>query len=46
MKISEAIENDLSQITQLFYETVNSVNQKDFSKEQIAVWSASSQKVE
>jgi putative acetyltransferase len=46
MKIRKATENDLSQITQLFYETVNTVNQKDYSKEQIAVWSASSQKVD
>ncbi len=46
MQIRKATENDLSQITQLFCETVNTINQKDYSKEQIAVWSASSQKVD
>ena len=46
MKIREANENDLSQITQLFFDTVNTVNKKDYSKEQIAVWSASSQNVD
>ena len=43
MQIRNATENDLSQITQLFYETINTVNQKDYSKEQIAVWSDNSQ---
>jgi putative acetyltransferase len=42
MEIRKATKNDLSQITQLFFDTVNTVNQKDYSKEQISVWSASS----
>ena len=46
MTIRKAIENDVPQITQLFYETVNSVNQKDYSKEQITVWSESSRNVD
>jgi putative acetyltransferase len=46
MQIREATENDLLPITQLFYETVNTVNQKDYSKEQIAVWAESSRNVD
>lgn len=46
MEIRKATENDLSQITQLFFDTVNTVNQKDYSKDQISVWSASSQNLD
>ena len=42
----KATENDVSRITQLFYETVNSVNQKDYSKAQIAIWSGNSQNID
>ena len=42
----KATKNDVSRITQLFYETVNSVNQKDYSKAQIAIWSGNSQNID
>ena len=46
MIIRKATENDVSQITQLFYDTINIVNQKDYSKEQIATWSGNSQNID
>lgn len=46
MRIREATEQDLLQITQLFFDTVSKVNQKDYLKEQITVWSASNQDID
>jgi putative acetyltransferase len=46
MKIREATKNDILPITQLFYDTVNTINQKDYSKKQIAVWSESSRNID
>lgn len=39
MELRKFQEEDLQEIVQLFYETINSVNIKDYSKEEIKVWS-------
>lgn len=38
MKIRRFQDEDISQIVNLFYDTVHSVNKKDYSKEQLNVW--------
>jgi putative acetyltransferase len=42
IKIRIAEIKDVEEITQLFYETINSVNRKDYPEEQILAWSDSS----
>lgn len=39
MKIRIATEHDIFQITRLFYDTVCKINRKDYTEEQIVVWS-------
>lgn len=39
MKIRVATEHDIFQISQLFYDTVCKINRKDYTEEQIVVWS-------
>jgi putative acetyltransferase len=39
INVRQAIERDLDQISTLFYETINTVNSKDYNPEQIKVWS-------
>ena len=39
-KIRSYTENDLSEIVQLFYDTVHSINAKDYSKQQLKAWAA------
>lgn len=38
MEIRRYLSSDLAQISQLFYDTVHTVNAADYSKEQLAVW--------
>lgn len=38
MEIRRYEPNDINEIARLFYETVHSINRKDYSKEQLAVW--------
>lgn len=38
--IRRAVENDIPAITELFRSTIQSINSKDYTKEQIEVWSA------
>lgn len=40
MEIRRAIEDDLDQIRQLFYETVVTINSKDYTSEQINSWAS------
>ena len=38
--IRRAVENDLPAITDLFRKTIQTINSKDYTKEQVKVWSA------
>ena len=44
--VREATLSDLDQIRQLFYETITTVNVRDYDPDQIRVWSASSSNVD
>ena len=44
MTIRQAIENDLDEILNLFYETVTSVCKADYNEEQIKVWASFAKK--
>lgn len=46
MNIRKATLNDLSAITRLFKETINSVNRQDYSQQEAEVWSQSAQNTE
>lgn len=46
MKIRRANISDCDEIRKLFYETIRSVNSKDYSPEQIEVWSAGTNRIE
>jgi putative acetyltransferase len=46
MKIRVAQEKDIENIAQLFYETIITVNKKDYSEEQILAWSGNAKNVE
>jgi putative acetyltransferase len=46
MKIRIADEKDIENIAQLFYETINVVNKKDYSDEQIIAWSGNAKNLE
>ena len=39
MEIRKYQAEDLEEIVQLFYETIQTVNRKDYSQEQVEVWS-------
>ncbi len=39
MEIRKYQEEDLEEIVQLFYETVRTINRRDYSQEQVEVWS-------
>ncbi len=38
MQIREYTTSDCERLAELFYETVHSVNARDYAKEQLAVW--------
>ena len=40
MKIRQALVEDVSQITQLFFDTIQNINIKDYSKEEVDDWSS------
>jgi len=40
IKIRQAVEGDVSQITQLFFDTIQNINIKDYSKEEVDDWSS------
>jgi len=46
MKIREATLEDTDQITQLFYDTITSINIRDYNTEQIKLWSSGHLKTE
>ena len=45
MKISIAQGTDVNEICQLFQETIESINQKDYNAAQIRVWTAGAQRI-
>jgi putative acetyltransferase len=40
IKIRQPVEGDVSQITQLFFDTIQNINIKDYSKEEVDDWSS------
>jgi putative acetyltransferase len=46
MLIRKATSQDIDAISALFFDTVTAINKKDYTPEQITVWSASSQKID
>ncbi len=40
IKIRQSVEGDVSQITQLFFDTIQNINIKDYSKEEVDDWSS------
>lgn len=40
MMIRKATREDLQEMQQLFYDTITSINKKDYNEDQIAVWAA------
>jgi putative acetyltransferase len=40
IKIRQTVEGDVSQITQLFFDTIQNINIKDYSKEEVDDWSS------
>jgi putative acetyltransferase len=40
IKIRQALEGDVSQITQLFFDTIQNINIKDYSKDEVDDWSS------
>ncbi len=46
MKIRTATIEDLDQIRELFYETITTVNSKDYNPDQVAVWASGYENIE
>lgn len=44
INIRRAVESDSHEIGKMYFDTVNAINSKDYSKEKIDVWSASGKK--
>ncbi|MFO8021065.1 MAG: GNAT family N-acetyltransferase [Perlabentimonas sp.] len=40
IKLRQAVDGDVSQITQLFFDTIQNINIKDYSKEEVDDWSS------
>ncbi|PID60785.1 MAG: GNAT family N-acetyltransferase [Ignavibacteriae bacterium] len=40
IKIRQAVENDVKKITQLFYNTIQNINIRDYSQEEVDDWSS------
>ncbi|HMS35260.1 MAG TPA: GNAT family N-acetyltransferase [Ignavibacteria bacterium] len=45
-KLRRAVQNDNDQIRQLFYDTINNINVRDYSSEQIKLWSSGYLKID
>ena len=45
-KIRRAVQDDIDQIRQLFYDTINNINVRDYNNEQIRLWSSGHLKID